>query len=62
MEGVTLKGATIQDDIAFVTLSPFFLLSDDLDEAGEEIDKTLSINLGTQGLVVIVDGSIVLRK
>ena len=62
MEGVTLKGATIQDDIAFVTLSPSFLLSDDLDEAGEEIDKTLSINLGTQGLVVIVDGSIVLRK
>ena len=61
-EGVKLKGATIQDNIAFVSLSSDFLLSDDTDGAAEEIYKTLHNNLGVDGLVVIVDDTIVIKK
>ncbi|MCI7606788.1 MAG: hypothetical protein MSS69_08535 [Spirochaetales bacterium] len=60
-EGVTLKGATIQDNIAFVSLSSDFLLSDDIYKAACEIHKTLSKNLFTEGLVVIVDDEVVVR-
>ena len=61
-EGVKLKGATIQDNIAFVSLSSDFLLSDDLEMASEEIYKTLYNNLGIDGLVILVDENIVIRK
>ena len=61
-EGVKLKGATIQDNIAFVSLSSDFLLSPDIDKAAEEIYKTLYNNLGVDGLVVIVDDNVVIKK
>ena len=61
-EGVKLEGATIRDNIAFVSLSSDFLLSDDTDGAAEEIYKTLHNNLGVDGLVVIVDDTIVIKK
>ena len=61
-EGVKLEGATIRDNIAFVSLSSDFLLSDDLKMASEEIYKTLYNNLGIDGLVILVDENIVIRK
>ena len=61
-EGVKLEGATIRDNIAFVSLSSDFLLSDDLEMASEEIYKTLYNNLGIDGLVILVDENIVIRK
>lgn len=61
-EGVTLKGATIQDKIAFVSLSQEFLSSEDIDQAADEINKALSINLGTEGLVVLVEDREIIRK
>ena len=57
-----LEGATIRDNIAFVSLSSDFLLSDDLEMASEEIYKTLYNNLGIDGLVILVDENIVIRK
>ena len=62
-EGVILKGATIQDNIAYVALSSDFLNSADIDAAYNEINKTLSNNLGTDGLVILVDNeSLVINK
>ena len=62
-EGVILKGATIQDNIAYVALSSDFLNSADIDAAYNEINKTLSNNLDTDGLVILVDNeSLVINK
>ena len=61
-EGVKLKGATIQDNIPFVSLSSDFLLSPDIDKAAEEIYKTLYNNLGVDDLVVIVDDNVVIKQ
>ena len=61
-EGVKLEGATIRDNIAFVSLSSDLLLSDDLEMASEEIYKTLYNNLGIDGMVILVDENIVIRK
>lgn len=60
-EGVTLEGASIQDNIAFVSLSSDFLLSDDLYGAADEINKTLSLNLQTDGLVILVEDTVIVR-
>ena len=61
-EGVSLIGATVSDKIAFVTLSSEFLSSADISQAADEINKTLAINLGTEGLVIIVDDNVLIRK
>ena len=50
-----LVGARIVDSIPFLTLSEEFLLSDDINEAARVIEKTLRANLGTEGLVIIVE-------
>ena len=61
-EGTTLIGAVVRDGIPFVTLSSQFLSCPDPEEASEQIEKTLSLNLGTKGLVIISEGEVVVRR
>lgn len=60
-EGTTLEGAVVRDSIPFVKLSREFLLSEDISSSARAIEKTLSLNLGTEGLVILVGEETVFR-